>query len=448
MPKIKSIKFIGNLQTYDLEVDHPDHQFYLANGILTSNSHSVLYSKTSYKTAYAKAHFPVEFMLANLLSELKSSAKKAPENIAKIKSEIRAKNIRILKPDIDRSEYNYKIINGTNLLTGFSAMKKLQEKAINDIINKRPFTSFFDFMSRTDGSKVQSPTIQALIACGCFDHFGLSRKSMFIYCQDYKKKLQTWLKKHDPKTEVFEWEFPADDWTIPEKYAMEMFYMGEAFVCTKTKAYYDFYRGKANHLYSMIKDERDKYQINIMRCIVETVFFTKVKKEGSKQLGQEMAILNLSDQAGVIFGATMFPSALQTFREKYKELVPEIAIAFEGAVNHYNDNVGVVIENVFEVFDAPALPSDKESKKRIKQNKKELEALVEGLVEKKESSPLDFMSKEDIIEFLGGTVPEDAIEEEVIAEESDEEEKIEMTLEEQQEEQDNWNTDFVFPEYN
>ena len=36
---IKSIKQIGKAQTYDIEVAHPDHQFYLANGILTSNSY-------------------------------------------------------------------------------------------------------------------------------------------------------------------------------------------------------------------------------------------------------------------------------------------------------------------------------------------------------------------------------------------------------------------------
>jgi DNA polymerase-3 subunit alpha len=69
MSNIKSIKFIGKHQTYDLEVNHPDHQFYLSNGMLTSNSHAALYSMVSYRTAHLKCHYPLEFAVANIIAE-------------------------------------------------------------------------------------------------------------------------------------------------------------------------------------------------------------------------------------------------------------------------------------------------------------------------------------------------------------------------------------------
>ena len=70
MTNIKTVKFIEPDITYDLEVDHRDHQFYLSNGMLSSNSHATFYSMLGYQTAYLKAHFPLEFLVANLMAEV------------------------------------------------------------------------------------------------------------------------------------------------------------------------------------------------------------------------------------------------------------------------------------------------------------------------------------------------------------------------------------------
>ena len=44
MPRISSIEFTDKQQTFDLEVAHHDHQYYLNNGILQSNSHAIAYA--------------------------------------------------------------------------------------------------------------------------------------------------------------------------------------------------------------------------------------------------------------------------------------------------------------------------------------------------------------------------------------------------------------------
>src|ERR1700761_2721181 len=107
MTNIKSITPIADGQTYDLEVDHPDHQFYLSNGVLTSNSHAIMYSFISYTTAYLKAHYPLEFLLANLMQELKSNAPSAEGNILRIKQELRNHHLEILPPNVNTSNLEY-----------------------------------------------------------------------------------------------------------------------------------------------------------------------------------------------------------------------------------------------------------------------------------------------------------------------------------------------------
>ena len=58
--KIISIKKIGKQKTIDIEVDNKSHLFY-ANGIATSNSHSVSYGLLGYWSAWVKVHFPFHF---------------------------------------------------------------------------------------------------------------------------------------------------------------------------------------------------------------------------------------------------------------------------------------------------------------------------------------------------------------------------------------------------
>ena len=134
MANIKSIKNIGVCDAYDLEINHTNHQFYLSNGVLTSNSHAIFYSMLGFHTAYLKAHYPLEFLTANLMSEVNSNAKISKDNINKIKEEIRKLKINVLPPDINKSDVSYKIIDNNTLITGLDALKFIGKDAIPEII--------------------------------------------------------------------------------------------------------------------------------------------------------------------------------------------------------------------------------------------------------------------------------------------------------------------------
>lgn len=299
MTNIKSVKPVGKAQTYDLEVDHPDHQYYLSNGMLSSNSHATLYSMISFHTAYLKANFPIEFLVANLMSEVRSNAKSSRDNILKIKTEIRNKKVKIVPPDVNKSQLSWKIIDDRTLMTGLDSLKYMGKDSIPELIAKRPFDNYKDLIYRTDSKKVRSPSIQAMAASGSLDSFGMDRKIMFHYASDYRAKLrshmQRLIKAHwrklekegwqhinsngdfppywvsptgervdgDPMPteaemkahlEEFKYPFPKEKpWTVQELFALEEFYMGEGLSGDSFQRYPKFFDPKKTIPFDALK---------------------------------------------------------------------------------------------------------------------------------------------------------------------------------------------------
>jgi DNA polymerase III subunit alpha len=332
-------------------------------------SHSVLYSMTSYKTAYLKAHYPVEFLLANLMAEVKSNAPDAKGNLEKIKKELRRNKVKIVKPDINRSQLVYTIEDGNQLITGLDAIKFVGEDAIKDIIQKRPFKDFFDFMVRVSSKAVRANSIQALAACGALDSFGMSRKQVFLYCSDYRKKLQVWLKKHDPTTEEFVYPWPQEpEWSIEERYALEQYYLSESFVCKPAAAYGDFFK-QEHKVVADIRRAKDKAHMNEFRGIVRDYFEFRVKKETSKYYGQAMIKATLEDRFGEQVTCTIFPDRWTNVQERIKQLNKKaefgvgIALAFSGNTNNYEDDMGIILDTLYTIGVPPSTPNDLKPKK-------------------------------------------------------------------------------------
>lgn len=331
-------------------------------------SHSILYSMTSYKTAYLKAHYPVEFLLANLMAEVKSNAPDAKSNIEKIKKELRKHRVKIVPPEINKSQLVYTIEEGNRLVTGLDAIKFVGDDAIKDIIAKRPFTDFFDFMVRVSSKAVRANSIQALAACGALDSFKIPRKMMFLYCSDYRKKLQVWLKKHDPSVDQFVYPWPSEpEWTMPELYALEQYYLGESFICKPAVAHGQFFKDE-HFVVQDVKKSKDKTNISSIKCIIRDFFEFRVKKEG-KYYGQPMIKAVIEDKFGEQCTCTIFPDRWKTVQERIQELNKKaefgvgIALHFSGNTNNYEDNMGIILDHLFNISMPPSLPADLKAKK-------------------------------------------------------------------------------------
>lgn len=344
-----------------------------------NKSHAVAYSMISYQTAYLKAHFPIEFLLANLMAEINSNAPDSEGNIAKIKKEIRKHRVKILAPDLNKSQLTYTRSQDNELLTGLDALKFVGDDAIKDIIEKRPFSSFFDFMHRVDSRKVRANTIQALASSGCFDNFEISRKSIFLYCSDYRKKLQVWLKRHDPKVDKFQYPWPNEpEWPLPELYALEKYYLGESFICGKKQAYGNFFNKADAASLAKLKKAPDKTQIKSVCGEVKDFFEFKVKKETSKYYGMPMIKATIEDIEGEQCSCTIFPDrwskVIENIKERNGRFVFEAgaAIHFSGITNVYEDDLGIILNDLYDFHPPPPKPKDLKPKKvNLKMAKKE-----------------------------------------------------------------------------
>jgi DNA polymerase-3 subunit alpha len=332
-------------------------------------SHSILYSMTSYKTAFLKAHYPVEFLLANLMAEIKSNTPDAKVNIEKIKKELRKNKVKIVRPDINKSQLVYTIEGGNRLITGLDAIKFVGEDAIKDIIEKRPFKDFFDFMVRVSSKAVRANSIQALAACGALDDFKLSRKLMFLYCSDYRKKLQVWLKKHDPNQEVFVYPWPDEgEWTVQELYALEQYYLGESFICKPAMAYGDFFKDD-HKVVADIRKAKDKTYMDSFKGIVRDFFEFRVKKETSKNYGKPMVKCVLEDKFGDQVSCTIFTDRWEKIKERIGQLNKQaefgvgLALHFSGNTNNYEDDMGIILDTLYNIALPPSVPSDLKAKK-------------------------------------------------------------------------------------
>ncbi len=150
-----------------------------------NKSHSYGYGFVSYQTAFLKANYPVEY-LACLLTSVKTNLEKAGVYL----NECRQLGIKVLVPDVNRSEKDFTSIpdpDGGELNAipfGMSAVRNVGEGLVDLIIEEReasgPFASFYDFCERVDYQVLNKRTVESLIKAGGFDSLGHARKGLLL----------------------------------------------------------------------------------------------------------------------------------------------------------------------------------------------------------------------------------------------------------------------------
>jgi hypothetical protein len=106
-----------------------------------------------------------------------------------------------------------------------------------------------------------------------------------------------------------------------------------------------------------------------VKGIIRDYFEFKVKKETSKYYGQSMVKAVIEDRNGDQCSCTIFPDRWQKVQDRIKEVHSKyefdvgIALSFSGSTNSYEDDVGIILDDVFDVSPIPALPADLKAKK-------------------------------------------------------------------------------------
>ncbi len=239
MSKVKLVEDFGEDLAYDLEVDHPDHQFYLANGVLTSNSHAVGYSITSYQTAVLRHDYESEWLCA-YVEDMMADKKKKSQAI----EEVVAAGYKIADIDVQFSGLQWTISpDGKTFYPALSAIKGIGEKAIEELCQARPFKNIEDFLWDDNGewrfSKFNKKSLSLCIRMEAFKSFDIvGPGKMFPNWRAMHEVLienDALVKKHLKKNpyqgrdnfyKLVEEHKSTPDWTIDQKILDKVEFLG------------------------------------------------------------------------------------------------------------------------------------------------------------------------------------------------------------------------------
>lgn len=169
-----------------------------------NKAHAAAYAVISYQTAYLKHYFPVEFLISSMNIEITDSDK-----INFYIQDIKAHNIKILPPDINKSDVLFSVEridvvgevdkkvkryhDGKELAVryGFAGIKGVGTNVAEDIVNERKangdFKNIFDFVERVGSKVVNKKTMEALAKAGAFDNIHSNRRQIHDSCEVLSK---------------------------------------------------------------------------------------------------------------------------------------------------------------------------------------------------------------------------------------------------------------------
>ena len=151
-----------------------------------NKSHSAAYALLSYQTAWLKAHYPAPFMAAVLSSDMDHTDK-----VVTLIDECREMGLRVLPPDINRSNYAFRAGDEKTVVYGIGAVKGVGRAAIDAMVEERgangPYKDIYDLCRRVDLRRVNKRVLEALIRSGCMDSIGVNRATLMSRIPDALK---------------------------------------------------------------------------------------------------------------------------------------------------------------------------------------------------------------------------------------------------------------------
>ena len=170
-------KFINNSVCNGYSKEKASHIYNLILNFASygfNKSHSVAYSMISYRMAYLKAHYPLYFYLSLLNSSDMDDSKRK-----KCLQELKTHNLKVSKPDINKSSDNY-VIHYDIIYLPFKLIKGISSTISEKIISARnnEFLDIYDFFCKTAGA-IPKNVYLALITSGALETLGFNRKTIY-----------------------------------------------------------------------------------------------------------------------------------------------------------------------------------------------------------------------------------------------------------------------------
>lgn len=141
-------------------------------------SHSTSYTYIAVMTLYLSVYFRKYFYSAVLDYEVDRD-----KSLFEVFQTIKDHGIKVLPPDVNRSEKKIMPLEGDEIIFGLNNIKFVGEKPAEHIINQRPYTSLFDFIIKTvyqEKGGVTSRVIDSLIKSGAFDNLIGGNRKLYL----------------------------------------------------------------------------------------------------------------------------------------------------------------------------------------------------------------------------------------------------------------------------
>lgn len=274
LQKIISIEPDTIENVYDVEIDHPEHNFVTDKGIVTCNSHAIAYSRNGYNCLWLKVHYPIEFWSITFSY---AESKDYPFYVNEIQ---KSGNIELRTVDINNSDINIVSDPKTgSMYWALNSVKQCGEKAQEFISKERckngEFFSLDEFIDRCviKGSPVNKSVIENLIYSGAFDKLeNIERpcerlKLIESYRENKKVKI---LEDKDLLTNIIKARKEKNDWwwTLQQKKVSGL-------------AFFDYeYLVRNYHIPQLYDDEHEFYDISQIKYWTGTTKYRLVSIGG------------------------------------------------------------------------------------------------------------------------------------------------------------------------
>lgn len=321
-----------------------------------NKSHSTAYAVLAYQTAYLKAHYPTEFMTA-----LMTSVQNKTDKLAVYIEEARRMGIKILPPDINKSQVNFSVENGA-IRYGLAAIRNVGEGTAAHIVEVRKkegrFRDFFHFLECVDQRTVDKRVVESLIKAGAFDEFGKRAQLIQVYPEAseiaekmHSEKKQGLLTLFDMIEEKKKYpELPdVEEWGAAIKLAHEKESLGFYFSSHPIIPYKDKIRSLGIPPLSELASQKGR--VKIAGIVSKRKTMTTRNKE-------KMAVITLEDTTASV-EVVVFP---KLYMEVSEYLTEDLALYVEGDLTFEEDDE----EEIPRILATKIIPLDQAGFEKIK----------------------------------------------------------------------------------
>jgi len=341
-----------------------------------------------------KANYPVEYMTA-----LMSAESGREEKMVLSLEECRSMKIRVLPPDINKSFEDFTIEEDKRSLEkkairfGFSAIKNVGSAAIENILQERimggEFKSFTDFLSRTDGQKVNKKVLESLIKVGAFDQFG--KRSVLLAEMDRIRQIvsKTQAQKNSNQAGLFDAILEEVD-LVEDKFETDKEEFSQEELLQMEKELLGIYL-REHPLQKKLKQIRDDFSTKISDLLskkgLKTTIYgiiSSIRVVLTKRAKSEMAFLTLSDETGKV-DAVIFPKLYAQVKDV---LIEGNLVVLKAKVEERDEKISLIVDSLSKPdLDSKQIDDAKEQENVIivprKTSKKALLTLNQLLQENK-----------------------------------------------------------------